>query len=275
MAVTAADVKKLRDATGAGMMDCKNALTEANGDYTRAVEIIRERGKAIANKRSDREASEGATLAGVSADGKFGAIIALNCETDFVAINEKYVAFARTILDLAIANKPADLAALLALPLDGRPLAEQIAEQSGVMGEKLEVSYYANLQGELVAPYIHPGNRLSTLVAFNQVVADIQVAKDVAMQAAAMAPVALDKDSVPAEVAAKELEIAKEKFRLEGKPEEMLDKISQGALVKFYKESTLVEQAFIKDNKLSVAQYLSGAQKGLAATGFVRFSLGE
>ncbi|MFV0554531.1 MAG: translation elongation factor Ts [Mangrovibacterium sp.] len=273
MAVTAADVKKLRTATGAGMMDCKNALTEADGNYERAVEIIRERGKAIANKRADREASEGATLAGVSADGKFGAIIALNCETDFVAINEKYVAFAQTILDLAIANQPADAEALLALPLDGRPLAEQIAEQSGVMGEKLEVSFYASLAGETVVPYIHPGNKLSTLVAFNQTGFDAQVGKDVAMQAAAMAPVALDKDSVPAEVAEKELEIAKEKFRQEGKPEAMLDKIAQGALQKFYKESTLVEQAFIKDNKLSVAQYLNSASKGLAATGFVRFTL--
>ncbi len=273
MAVTAADVKKLRTATGAGMMDCKNALTEANGDYERAVEIIRERGKAIANKRSDREASEGATLAGVSANGKFGAIIALNCETDFVAINEKYVAFAKTILDLAIANQPADVEALLALPLDGRPLAEQIAEQSGVMGEKLEVSYYAKLEGEAVAYYIHPGNKLTTLVAFNKADVDTQVAKDVAMQAAAMAPVALDKDSVPADIAAKELEIAKEKFRQEGKPEAMLDKIAQGALAKFYKESTLVEQAFIKDNKLSVAEYLKSAQAGLAATGFVRFTL--
>ncbi|MFV0521950.1 MAG: translation elongation factor Ts [Mangrovibacterium sp.] len=273
MAVTAADVKKLRTATGAGMMDCKNALTEANGDYERAVEIIRERGKAIANKRSDRETSEGATLAGVSADGKFGAVVALNCETDFVAINEKYVAFVQTILDLAITNKPADVEALLALNLDGRPLAEQIAEQSGVMGEKLELSFYGKIEGESVVSYIHPGNKLSTLVAFNKAGFDVQVAKDVAMQAAAMAPVALDKNSVPAEVAEKELEIAKEKFRQEGKPEAMLDKIAQGALNKFYKENTLVEQAFIKDNKQTVAQYLSSAQAGLEATGFVRFTL--
>ncbi len=272
MAISAQDVKKLRTATGAGMMDCKNALTEANGDYERAIEIIRERGKAIANKRSDREASEGATLAAISADGKFGAILALNCETDFVAINEKYVAFAKSILDVAVAEQPADLEALKALSLDGRPIAEQIAEQSGVMGEKLELSFYAKVEGESVVPYIHPGNKLSTLVAFNQVV-DAQVGRDVAMQAAAMAPVALDKDSVSQEIIDKELEIAKEKFRQEGKPENMLDKIAQGALNKFFKESTLLEQAYIKDNKLSVREYLSSANAGLMATAFVRHTL--
>lgn len=272
MAISAQDVKKLRTATGAGMMDCKNALVEADGNYERAVEIIRERGKAIANKRSDREASEGAALASVSADGKFGAIVVLNCETDFVAINEKYVAFTQSILNVAIANKPADIEALKALNIDGRSIAEQIAEQSGVMGEKLELSYYASLEGESVVSYIHPGNKLATLVAFNQIV-EAQVGRDVAMQAAAMAPVALDKDSVPAEVVEKELEIAKEKFRQEGKPEAMLDKISQGALTKFFKESTLLEQAFIKENKQTVSEYLNSASKGLTATGFIRFSL--
>ncbi len=272
MAVSAQDVKKLRTATGAGMMDCKNALVEADGNYERAVEIIRERGKAIANKRSDREASEGAALASVSKDGKFGAIVVLNCETDFVAINEKYVAFTQSILDVAIANKPADIDALKSLQIDGRPISEQIAEQSGVMGEKLELSYYASLEGESVVSYIHPGNKLATLVAFNQVV-EAQVGRDVAMQAAAMAPVALDKNSVPADVVEKELEIAKEKFRQEGKPEAMLDKIAQGALAKFFKESTLLEQAFIKENKQTVSEYLNSSSKGLTATGFIRFSL--
>ena len=275
MAISAADVMKLRKATGAGMMDCKNALTEAEGDFNRAVEIIRERGKLVASKRSDREASEGAALAKTSADGKFGAIVVLNCETDFVAKNEGFVALTQSFLDVAIENKPADLDALKALTLDGRTLADHVTEQTGVIGEKIDLSYYGCIEAATVVAYIHPGNQLATLVGFNQENVDTQVAKDVAMQVAAMNPVAVDKDFVSQEVIEKELEIAKEKFRQEGKPEAMLDKIAQGSLAKFFKENTLLNQAFVKDNKVSVKEYLQSASKGLTATGFIRFTLGE
>ncbi|WP_423129488.1 translation elongation factor Ts [Gaoshiqia sp. Z1-71] len=275
MAITAADVMKLRKATGAGMMDCKNALSDADGDFNRAIEIIREKGKLVASKRSDRDATEGAVLAKVSDDNKFGAIVVLNCETDFVAKNEGFVSLTQKFLDLAIAEKPADLEALKALKLDGRTIADHVTEQTGVIGEKIELSYYSSLQADFVVGYIHPGNKLATVVGFNQANVDKQVAKDVAMQVAAMNPVAVDKDFVSPEVVEKELEIAKEKFRLEGKPEAMLDKIAQGALVKFFKESTLLNQAFVKDNKVTVGEYLNSGSKGLTATGFIRYALSE
>jgi elongation factor Ts len=275
MAITAADVMKLRKATGAGMMDCKSALADANGDFDAAIQIIREKGKLVASKRSDREASEGVVLAGVSNDSKFGAIVVLNCETDFVAKNENFVKLTQKFLEVAITNKPADLDALKELELEGRSIASHVIEQTGVIGEKIELSYYSKIEAESAIPYIHPGNKLATLVGFNQSGVDTQVMKDVAMQIAAMSPVAVDKDDVPAEVVAKELEIAKEKFRLEGKPEAMLDKIAQGALAKFFKESTLLNQSFVKDNKQTVKDYLSSADKGLTVTKFDRFALAE
>ena len=273
MAITAADVSKLRKSTGAGMMDCKKALTEAEGDFEKAVEIIRKKGQAIANKRADREATEGVVLAKVTADRKRGALIVLNCETDFVAKNESYVDFAMSILDLAIAQNPADLDALKALELNGRPVAELIAEQSGVIGEKLDLAAYETITAESVAAYIHAGNKLATLVGFNQAGIDEQVGKDVAMQAAAMAPVAVDADSVPANIKDKEIEIGMEMARNEGKPEAMLEKIALGRLSKFFKESTLMEQSFVKDNKLSIAQYLESSSKGLKAIDFNRYTL--
>ena len=273
MAISASDVMKLRKATGAGMMDCKAALAEADGDFNRAVEIIREKGKLVANKRADREASEGAVLAKVSDDKKFGALVVLNCETDFVAKNEGFVAFAEKILDMAIANKPADLDALKALKMDGRSIEDHVTEQTGIIGEKLELSAYETVQAEDSIAYIHPGNKLATLVGFSKTVADEQVAKDVAMQVAAMAPVAVDKDDVPAEIVEQELKIAKEKFRQEGKPENMLDKIAQGALAKFFKESTLLNQTFVKDGKISIREYLAASDKGLSVTSFKRYTL--
>ena len=273
MAITAADVSKLRKSTGAGMMDCKKALVEAEGDFDKAVEIIRKKGQAIASKRADREATEGVVLAGVSADAKKGAMVTLNCETDFVAKNESFVAFVQSILDLAIANDPADLDALKALELNGRPVSEVITEQIGVIGEKLDLAYFEKVSAETVAAYIHPGNKLATLVGFNQAGFDPQVAKDVAMQAAAMAPVALDADSVPADVKEKELEIGKEMARNEGKPEAMLEKIAMGRLNKFFKENTLVNQMFVKDNKVTIKQYLDNSSKGLEAIAFKRFTL--
>ncbi len=275
MEISAADVMKLRKATGAGMMDCKVALADAEGDFNRAVDIIREKGKLVASKRADREASEGVVLAKVDASGKSGALVVLNCETDFVAKNENFVAFAERILDAAIANNSADLDAVKALLLDGRTIESHVVEQTGVIGEKLDLPFYAKLDAETVVAYIHPGNRLSTLVGFNKADVDVQVAKDIAMQVAAMNPVAVDKADVPAEVVAKELEIAKEKFRQEGKPEAMLDKISQGALEKFFKESTLLNQAFIKENKQTVREFLKSQDKDLTATKFYRYNLAD
>jgi len=273
MSFTTADVVKLRKVTGAGMMDCKSALTSAGGNFDRAIEIIREKGKLVASKRADRDATEGAVLAKTTEDKKFGALVVLNCETDFVAKNENFVAFANSILNLALTQKPENLDALKGLDLDGRAIETQVTEQTGVIGEKLDLSYYGKIVAETVVSYIHPGNKLATLVGFSKAGVEEQVAKDIAMQVAAMSPVSVDTDSIPQEVINKELEIAKEKYRQEGKPEAMLDKIAQGALQKWYKEVTLLNQAFIKDGKMTVKDYLAQYDKDLKITGFERFAL--
>ena len=272
MDISTAEVVKLRKATGAGMMDCKNALAEAEGNFDRAIEIIREKGKLVASKRADRESSEGVVLAKVSADKTFGAVISLNCETDFVAKNENFIALTDKIVEVAIASKSANLDAVKALQMDGRTIGEQVMEQTGIIGEKIELPYYDCIEAAFVVPYIHPGNKLATLVGFSKVV-DVQVGKDVAMQIAAMSPVAIDNDDVAAEIVEQELKIAKEKFRLEGKPEAMLDKIALGALNKFFKENTLLNQDFVKDNKMTIRQYLGSIDKDLKVTAFKRFTL--
>lgn len=272
MSIKAADVAKLRKATGAGMMDCKKALTEAEGDFDSAVEIIRKKGMAIANKRADREATEGVVLAKVSEDKKNGAMITLNCETDFVAKNDGFVAFATKILDIALANMPADLEALKALEMDGRKIEEHVTEQTGVIGEKIDLSFFDKIEAEAAVAYIHAGNKLATLIGFNKEIEE-QMGRDVAMQTAAMAPIAINEDAVPADVIAKELEIGKEKARLEGKPEAILDKIAQGRLGKFFKETTLLNQDFVKDGKKTVKQYLAEADKDLTVVEMKRFTL--
>nr|WP_320117973.1 translation elongation factor Ts [uncultured Marinifilum sp.] len=272
MSIKAADVAKLRKATGAGMMDCKKALIESEGDFDKAVEIIRKKGMAIANKRADREATEGVVLAKVSADKKKGAMITLNCETDFVAKNDGFVAFATKILDIALENMPADLEALKALEMDGRKIEEHVTEQTGVIGEKIDLSFFDKIEAEAAVAYIHAGNKLATLIGFNKDVEE-QMGRDVAMQAAAMAPIAINEDEVPADVVAKELEIGKEKARLEGKPEQILDKIAQGRLGKFFKEVTLLNQDFVKDGKKTVKQYLAEADKDLTVVAMKRFTL--
>ncbi|WP_010664806.1 translation elongation factor Ts [Marinilabilia salmonicolor] len=273
MAITAADVSKLRQMTGAGMMDCKKALQEADGDFDKAVEGIRKKGMAVANKRADREATEGVVLSKVTDDAKKGALVVLNCETDFVAKNESFVALAQSILDLGLSQGAKTLAELNELELDGVAVKDVITEQIGVIGEKLELAAFNVVDAEKVVAYIHPGNKLATLVGFNKADVEEQMGRDVAMQVAAMAPVAVDKDSVPQDVIEKELEIGKEMARNEGKPEAMLDKIAQGRLGKFFKESTLLQQAFVKDNKMSIEQYLKGADKELTVTAFERYSL--
>lgn len=273
MAITAADVSKLRKMTGAGMMDCKKALTEANGDFDAAIDIIRKKGQAIANKRSDRDASEGVVLSRVTADGKKGAILVLNCETDFVAKNESFIALAQSILDLALSSNAANVEDVMGLTLDGIAVKDVITHQIGVIGEKLDLPYYDVIKAESVVAYIHPGNKLASLVGFNKGGVEVQVGRDVAMQVAAMNPVSVNRDSVPQSVIDKELEIAKEQTRLEGKPEEMVEKIALGRLGKFFKESTLLEQIFVKDGKISVKEYIQKADKELTVTEFRRYSL--
>lgn len=270
MAVTMADISKLRSMTGAGMMDCKNALTEAEGNFDKAIEIIRKKGQAIAAKRSDRQAAEGCVLA-AQKDG-FAAIVALQCETDFVAQNADFIALTQSILDFAMANQIESKEALLAAQLDGRSIADLITDRSGITGEKMELGYYEFVKGVATVAYIHPGNKLATIVTFNETL-DNQVAREIAMQVAAMNPIAVNRESVPANIIEQELEIGREKARQEGKPEAMLDKIAQGRLNKFYKESTLLEQEFIKDAKVSVKDYLKAQSANLVAVDFKRVTL--
>ena len=271
MAVTMADIAHLRKMSGAGMMDCKNALEEANNDFEKAMEIIRKKGQAVAAKRSDRDASEGCVLA--ADNGDFAAIVALKCETDFVAKNADFVALTQSFLDAAMSNKPATLDELLALPLgDGRSVENHITDRIGVTGEKMELGFYEFAKGAATVSYIHPGNKLATIVAFNQAI-ERQVARDVAMQVAAMNPVSITPDEVPQKVVDLEIEVAKDKARQAGKPENMLDRIAQGALQKFYKENTLLQQDFIKEQKITVQQYLLQQDKALTATSFKRVTL--
>ncbi len=270
--ITAAEVNKLRKQTGAGMMDCKNALVEAEGDFEKAVDILRKKGQKVAAKRADREATEGCVLAASSADNSFGAVMSLNCETDFVAKNDSFVELTNAILSTAIENKVADKDALLAMSLGEMTVADKLTEQTGVIGEKLEIGSYEVIEAAYVASYIHAGNKLATIVGLT---AEAEEAgKNVAMQAAAMNPVALDRDSVEQEIIDRELEVGKELARQEGKPEAMLDKIAEGRLNKFFKENTLVDQAYIRDNKLSIAKYLQSVNKDLAVTAFRRVGLG-
>jgi elongation factor Ts len=270
--ITAAEVNKLRKTTGAGMMDCKKALQEADGDMDKAIEIIRKKGQAVASKRADREASEGVVLAKINAGSTLGAMIVLNCETDFVAKNEDFVAFAQKILDTAIDNKPTDLEALKALQMEGKAINDLVVEQIGIIGEKIDLAYYDKVEAAQVVSYIHPGNKLATVVGFNKTTNE-QVAKDIAMQVAAMAPIAVDKDGVSEEVIAKEKEIGREQALREGKPENIVDKIAEGKLGKFFKENTLLNQDFTKESKKTVRQYLQENDKELTVTTFLRYTL--
>lgn len=274
MTITAADVNKLRGITGAGMMDCKKALTEANGDFEAAIDILRKKGQKVAASRSDRDAAEGLVITKKTDDNKTAVLIVLNCETDFVAKNADFDKFANTIADVAVANKPASVEELKALNYPGTSLtiADKITEEIGKIGEKIDLSKYAIANAEYVAVYNHPGNKLAAFVGFNKATND-EVGRDVAMQAAAMAPIALDETSVPEEVKQREIEVGKEQAINEGKPADMAEKIALGRLNKFYKESTLVNQEFIKDGKLTVAQYLKTVDKDLAAIAFERHSL--
>jgi elongation factor Ts len=275
MAITASDVNKLRQQTGAGMMDCKNALVESNGDFEAAIDILRKKGQKIAAKRGDNEAKEGIVLAQASADGKSGVILTLNCETDFVAKNEGYVSLVQSLVDIALAKNPATVDELMSLSYDERlTVSEKITEQIGVIGEKLDLSNYAVVNSEKVVAYNHPGNQLATLVGFSADGSDMnEVGRQVAMQVAAMNPIAIDKSGVDENTISRELEIGKELAIQEGKPAEMADKIAQGRLNKFFKENTLLSQQFIRDEKVTVEQFLDNTTKGLTVTNFKRFSL--
>lgn len=256
-------------------MDCKKALTEANGDFEAAIDYLRKKGAKVAASRQDRESNEGVVIAKTTADGKRGVIIEFNCETDFVAKNADFVAFANSIADLAVEKNPASLEELTNLDLNGEKLSETIISKTGTIGEKVGVSKFETVTGEKVIAYIHGNYRLGVLVALsaNPASAD-EVGKDVAMQIAAMNPVAIDKDGVDSKTIERELEIAKDVIRAEGKPEEMVEKIAAGKLNKFYKDSTLLNQEFVKDGSKTVTQFLNDVDKGLTVTAFKRVQLG-
>jgi elongation factor Ts len=272
--ITAQDVNKLRSITGAGMMDCKKALTECDGDFEKAIDYLRKKGQKVAANRSDREAKEGAVIAKITPDAKKGIIVMVNCETDFVAKNQEFIDFATTLADIAISKNCNTADELKAAAYNSDiTVADKIMEMVGKIGEKIEIGAFETLTAEKVTPYIHHGNRLATLVGFNKSFADEQIGKNVAMQVAAMNPIAIDRNSVDKATLDRELDIAREQTRAEGKPEEMIDKIAQGKLNKFFKESTLLEQEFILDNKKSVEQYLQGIDKELRVVAFKRVSL--
>ncbi len=271
--ITAADVNKLRTITGAGMMDCKKALVESDGDFDLAIENLRKKGQKVAANRSDRESTEGAAIAVLNADKTTGVVITLNCETDFVGKNEGFVKLATDLANQALNydNKEA----FLASDFNGITVAEKLIEQTGVIGEKIEIASFERLSGAFVGSYIHAGNKIATLVALSAtVVGAEEAARNVAMQAAAMNPIALNEAGVDASIIEKEIEIAKDQLRAEGKPEAMLDNIAKGKIQRFYKDNTLVNQDYIKDSSMSVAAYVKTVDSGLTVTGFSRVALG-
>jgi len=274
MEIKAADVAKLRRMTGAGMMDCKNALVEANGDYDRAQEIIREKGKLVAAKRADRETTEGRVIAKTTDDNRIGIIVGVGCETDFVSKNQEFQDFSNSIAETAIKNLPADADALKALNVGADTIDGIITQQTGKTGEKHQLCYYSQIKGEYVAGYIHMTGKLASVVAFSKVI-DAEVAREIAMQVAAMNPVSVSEEDCPAAIKEQELKIGREKAILEGKPENLVERIAEGGLNKFYKESTLLNQAFIKDAKVTVADYLKSIDAEVKVLGFIRFSLSD
>jgi len=277
MAIGAAEIAKLRKMTGAGMMDCKRALEEADGDYEQAVSIIRKKGQLVASKRADRDATEGCVIAKISEDATKGVLTVLSCETDFVAKGADFIKFTEDVAQTALKEGAIDLDAVKQLTVNGISVTEGVSEKVAVIGEKIELSFFGILEATEVVAYIHPGNKLACLVGFNKKLNNLQTGRDIAMQVAAMSPVAVDKESVPANVVAKEMEIATDQAKNDpknaGKPDHMIEKIAQGKLEKFFKDMTLINQEFIKDSKIKVADYLREADKDLKVTKFIRFSL--
>ena len=270
--ISAADVNKLRKATGAGMMDCKKALVEAEGNFDTAVEILRKKGQKVAANRADRDSSEGAVIARVNDDATVGVIVSVNCETDFVAKNESYVTLSNQLADVALAHDSLD--SFLAADFNGMSVSDKLTEQTGVIGEKIEIGGFERLEGAFIGSYIHAGNKIATLTSLSAVVdGAAEAAKNVAMQVAAMNPIALNEEGVDAATVEKEIEIAKDQLRQEGKPEAMLDNIAKGKLKRFFKDNTLVNQAYIKDGKQSVSDYVKSVDAELTITGFKRVAL--
>lgn len=273
--ISATAVKELREQTGVGMMDCKKALVEANGDFDKAIELLRLRGQKMSEKRADRDAKEGVVIAMVSPDNHKGIVVRLSCETDFVSKNEDFINLTKEIAQIALNTFPADLDSLYQQQMNGISLQTVVSEQVAKIGEKIEIADYQKIEAPLVASYIHMGNKAGVLVGLN--LDDekyVDAGRDVAMQVAAMKPVALDKDDVSQDIIEKEIEIGKEIARNEGKPEDMLEKIAVGKLNKFFKENTLLNQVFVKDGKISVAEYLKTKNPQLTATGFKHVKLG-
>jgi elongation factor Ts len=270
--ITAADINKLRQATGAGMLDCRKALTESNGDFEAAIDWLRKQGQKVAAKRSDREAKEGVILAMTTADNKAGIVICISCETDFVSKNAEFVAFAQSIADAAIANNVKSAEELNAVSINGAKVSDMINDKLASIGEKIEVSKFERVEAPYVASYIHGANRMGVLVGLTQEAAE--AGKDLAMQIAAMNPLAVDETSIPADVIEREKNIAIEVVKAEGKPAEMAEKIAMGKLNKFFKDNTLLAQAFVKDNNKSVAEYLKSINADLKVTEFKRVALG-
>lgn len=273
--ISATLVKELRDQTGVGMIDCKKALTEANGDFEKAIELLRLRGQKMSEKRADRDAKEGVVIALVNDTNTKGIVVRLSCETDFVSKNDDFVKLTTEIAEIALKQFPADIEALLKAEMGGSTIGEIITEQIARIGEKIELTEYEKMEAPLVAPYIHMGNKAGVIVGLNLADSNfINAGRDIAMQVAAMKPVALDKDDVSQDLINKEIEIGKELARGEGKPEEMLEKIALGKLNKFFKDNTLLNQIFVKDGKISVAEYLKSINPQLTAIGFKHVSLG-
>lgn len=273
--ISAADVKKLREMTGAGMMDCKKALKEAEGDFEKAVEVLRKKGQKVSAKRADRDANEGVVVAMVSDDKTKGVIVKLSCETDFVAKGEAFIDFTNKAAELALQHFPDTLEDLLKVDMDGLSLGDRVTELVGKINEKIELASYEKLQAEIISPYIHMGNKAAVLVGMNKASDDIyEAGRDVAMQVAAMKPVAVDKDGVDQSVIDKEIEIGKEQARQEGKPEQIIEKIAMGKLNKFFKENTLLNQQFVKDSSETIASFLKKFDKELTVTDFKHVTLG-
>jgi elongation factor Ts len=271
--ITAAEVNKLRQTTGAGMMDCKKALVEADGDFEKSIEILRKRGQKVAANRADRESSEGAVIAKVNEEATRGVIVSLNCETDFVAKNDTFVKLATKLAEIALSTSSKE--EFLVADFKGLSVQDKLTEQTGVIGEKIEIGDFRILEAPFVGSYIHAGNKIAVLTGLSKNVEGAEdVAKNVAMQAAAMNPIALNEAGVDQTVIDKEIEIAKDTLRQEGKPEEMLDNIAKGKIKRYFKDNTLVNQAYIKDNKTSVAAYVKSVDSELEVVAFERVALG-
>ncbi|OJV51858.1 MAG: translation elongation factor Ts [Bacteroidetes bacterium 43-16] len=276
VSISAADVNKLRQATGAGMMDCRKALTESGGDFEKAIDYLRLKGQKVAANRSDRDAKEGVAVALANPENTYGIALHVSAETDFVSKNQEFMDFSNELAKIALENKPADIEALKALQMGNATIADKLLEMVAKIGEKIDVARFESITAETVVPYIHGNFRIGVLVGMNKAKSDAVLAagRDVAMQIAAMNPLGLDENSIAPEVIEREKALAVEQIVAEGKPADMAEKIAAGKMNKFFKENTLVNQPFVKDNGVTIAQYLNNVENGLLVTAFSRVALG-